>query len=231
MNISNKLTSVVEGILQIFYPPVCIICNNIIHNILDIKVICPECLADLKPISKEYIQKEIINRLKNCSLDDLFVYFQFDEVFQKIIYQIKYGKMNKLAFHIANYAATTCLDVSFLEKNTLIIPVPLFPQREKERGYNQSSYVAKGLFKGKIYEGLLERIKNTRSQTTLNRKERRENVQNAFIFKKNVSLNEKSILLIDDVVTTGATMNECAKVLKENGALNVIGIALAAPIE
>jgi competence protein ComFC len=225
------MTSVVEGILQILYPPVCIICDKIIDQITDIKIICPECLAALKPISKEFIQNEILNRLKDCFLDELFVYYQFDEVFQKIIYQIKYGKMNKLAFHIAKYAANARLDVSFLEKNTLVIPVPLFPQREKERGYNQSSYIAKGLFEAEICEDLLERIKNTRSQTALNREERRENVQQAFLFKKNVSLIEGSILLVDDVVTTGATMNECARVLKENGALNVMGIALAAPIE
>lgn len=231
MNISKKMTSVVEGILQIIYPPVCIICDNIIHHTIDIKIICSECLTTLKPISKDFIQKEILNRLNKCFLDDLFVYYQFDEIFQKIIYQIKYGKMNKLAFHIAHYAATTCFDVSILEKNKLIIPVPLFPQREKERGYNQSSHIAKGLFEGEICEDLLERIKNTRSQTTLNREERTENVRQAFFFKKNVSLTKKSVLLVDDVVTTGATLNECARVLKENGALNVKGLALAAPLD
>lgn len=221
----------VEGILQILYPPVCTICDKIFDQIIDIKIICPECLAALKPISKEFIQNEILNRLKNRFLDDLFVYYQFDEIFQKIIYQIKYGKMNRLAFYIAKYAANARLDVFFLEKNITVIPVPLYPQREKERGYNQSSYIAKGFFEVEICEDLLERIKNTRSQTALNREERRENVQQAFLFKRNVSLTERSILLVDDVVTTGATMNECARVLKENGALNVVGVTLAAPVE
>jgi len=112
----------------------------------------------------------------------------------------------------------------------LIIPIPLHRLRKIDRGYNQSYYIAKGLSKyfniplsGKI----LFRSKFTKSQTTLNLKEREENISGAFNLKKHKTVSGKNILLVDDVITTGATTNECAKVLLEAGANNVYAISAA----
>lgn len=113
------------------------------------------------------------------------------------------------------------------------LPVPLHPIRQKERGYNQSKFISKGMVKilgGTIIENALTRDKNTVSQTTLNREERQQNVHQAFQMGRPSAISGKTIILVDDLITTGATMNECARVLKENGAKQVIGVAVASPI-
>jgi ComF family protein len=112
----------------------------------------------------------------------------------------------------------------------LIIPVPLHWKKEFLRGFNQSAlignYISKKLGK-KMYQNILIKSKNTKSQTELNEKERKENVKNSFKIKRNDLIKDKSILLIDDVYTTGATTEECKKILINGGAKKVIIITLA----
>lgn len=128
------------------------------------------------------------------------------------------------------------LMVDFANKNInayeidLIVPVPLHPKKLRERQFNQSevlaSYLAKRLDK-KIVKDKVKRIKYTMPQTELKRDERIKNVDGAFLAKDGPDLEGKIILLIDDVFTTGATLHECAKALKNAGAKKVVAFALA----
>ncbi len=118
------------------------------------------------------------------------------------------------------------------DKNFL--PVPLHPIRQKERGYNQSRFISKGIIRihgGNLLELALIRRKNTVSQTNLDRQERQKNVHQAFHIRDGVEVSGKTIVLVDDVITTGATINECARVLKENGVEKVIALAVASPVD
>jgi ComF family protein len=111
-----------------------------------------------------------------------------------------------------------------------IVPVPLHPRKKRERGFNQSKLLARGLSRrsGVSLPGKkLLRHRYTRTQTRLKLRERIRNVQGAFRVVDQGWLREKSILLVDDVYTTGATVNECARVLKEDGALRVDVLTLA----
>jgi ComF family protein len=111
-----------------------------------------------------------------------------------------------------------------------IIPVPLHTLRRAERGYNQSYYIAKGLksvLKIEILENLLKRRRFTDSQTHLSITERSENVKDAFVLKKNKKISGKNILLLDDVITTGATISECGKLLISGGAVKVFAVSVA----
>jgi ComF family protein len=109
----------------------------------------------------------------------------------------------------------------------------LFIKKQKRRGFNQAEEIGK-IISEKIYIPLkvdnLIRIKNTDSQTKLNKKQRIENIKNAFIIKDKDTIKGKIIFLIDDVYTTGATMEECAKVLKKAGAREVWGLVAAREI-
>jgi ComF family protein len=111
----------------------------------------------------------------------------------------------------------------------LIVPVPLHPARQRERGFNQASLLAELLARQSSIplKPLLERIRYTNTQTALDRSERMENLHNAFRLRKNVDVRGLRVLLVDDVLTTGSTMNECARVLKRAGALSVYGATAA----
>jgi ComF family protein len=117
-----------------------------------------------------------------------------------------------------------------LEK-AILVPIPLHPSKLRQRGYNQAEMLGRDLSKKcslQIRNGL-QRIRNTDSQTTLDRKKRQENIKGAFIVLESYtdSFKGETILLIDDVLTSGATLSEAARVLKKNGAGDVYGVTLA----
>jgi ComF family protein len=111
----------------------------------------------------------------------------------------------------------------------IIIPVPLHPARERERGFNQASLLAELLSARTSIPSkpLLERIRYTTTQTALDRSERMENLHNAFRLRKNMNMRDLRVLLIDDVLTTGSTLNECARILKGAGAISVHAVTAA----
>src|ERR1700757_2344362 len=105
----------------------------------------------------------------------------------------------------------------------VLVPVPLHPARQRERGFNQASLLAELLSAQTSlpYKSMLERIRYTTTQTALDRSERMENLHNAFRLRKNADVRSLRVLLIDDVLTTGSTLSECARGLKRAGALSV----------
>lgn len=117
-------------------------------------------------------------------------------------------------------------------KNVIIIPVPLHPQREKRRGYNQAELLGRELsirLNIKIAPRMLERSVKTKPQFELKKEERGKNIFGAFSvnLKFQKTLKGRRIILVDDISTTGSTLRECAKILKKSGAEKVLGITLA----
>lgn len=179
-----------------------------------------------------------LSDLKNKLIADftisLFAFREGDD-FSKIIYQLKYGGMKRLGVYLG------CLFGKELKKYLkerkisnfdFIIPVPLFKTKLRERGYNQSDFICKGIneiLNTKFYPDMARRIRHTSTQTKLNRKERMENMKDAFEINKKHKheIRSKRIILVDDVVTTGSTMNEVIKVLKENQCGDVLACCLA----
>jgi ComF family protein len=222
-----------EGILQLLYPPLCLICQTPVQESYQRPDLCQTCLEELSPVDPDFIRKDILARLKPCFLDDLVVCFEFNSHLQTVIHQIKYGKFEKLGMYMGRLAASKLTAPVLFPNADIIIPVPLHPSRQKERGFNQSYSIACGFFNSRkrlILKGALSRLRPTRTQTELDRNERCKNVQEAFAAKKPEVVDGKEIVLVDDVVTTGATLNECAHVLKKNGAALVSAITLATPV-
>jgi ComF family protein len=157
--------------------------------------------------------------------------FRFDEVIRKAIHELKYRNLRAISPRLAELLA------DYLEKNPLpgdaLVGVPLHPRRLRERGYNQSDLVAEELGKHiglPVIEDCLVRVKQAQPQVkAVDVEERRRNVADAFVCRDE-SVSGKRIILIDDVCTSGATLESCAAALKNKGATSVWGLTLAMEI-
>jgi ComF family protein len=141
-----------------------------------------------------------------------------------MIHEFKYGRQIHLRHLVARWLHAA-LDDERLRgiRFDIIVPVPLHAARQRERGFNQASLLAALLCEQTSIpsQSLLERIRYTTTQTALDRSERIENLHNAFRLRKNADVRGLQVLLIDDVLTTGSTLSECARVLKRAGTLSV----------
>lgn len=146
------------------------------------------------------------------------------------IHQCKYGRKSHLAETLGPLLATFSRTWLNHLNSPLIMPIPLHPVRLRERGFNQSLLLARFVMSALDAELdflTLRRIRYTQPQTGLKRDERRKNVRRAFGVVDGEALEGRSIILVDDVATTGNTLNECARVLKRAGAKRVFGLVLA----
>lgn len=156
-----------------------------------------------------------------------------------LILQLKFRRRERLGRRLGALLANACakFDGVVNGESLLIIPVPLFRSRERERGYNQARLLAEGLKRGldrtpagkdlNITTGILVRTRATLPQAGLGFQARSENVRNAFAVAKPELIRGRQVILVDDVMTTGATMSACAAALKKQGAANVYAVAMA----
>ncbi|HEX8076998.1 MAG TPA: phosphoribosyltransferase family protein, partial [Chthoniobacterales bacterium] len=151
-------------------------------------------------------------------------------VVRKLVHDFKYGKQRHLRYPLARWLGETLHDPRLRGRHfDLIVPVPLHPARERERGFNQAALLAEILAAGISVpvRPVLERTRYTTTQTAYDRAERMENLHGAFRLRKNRDVRDLRVLLIDDVLTTGSTLSECARVLKAAGAHAVHGATAA----
>jgi len=191
-------------ILELIFPPRCLTCRRLGDQIL-----CAECEKQIKP-----------------AVDAVGLY---EGVLKTAILKLKFKGKKTLAEPLGKLMAEF-LKVSLQEKIDLIIPVPLHENRLKSRGFNQSELLAEVIAEriGIPFESkALVRSRDTRPQFDLKINERLKNVEGAFAIKDPAKIRGKLILLIDDILTTGATARECRKVLKESGAERVHIFTLA----
>lgn len=194
-------------------------------------MLCSNCLdyiPELKPPLCRFCGRPI-KKGKTCRSCKDQVYIDYGRAWtlfippvDKIVHHFKYRKKTKLA-KLFGQAMASIIKFDHILKNVdIIIPVPLYWWKYLRRGYNQAALLSKIIAEEGSAQvaNIMQRIKNTKTQTRLNEEARRKNVFNAFTVKLD-SINDKRVLLIDDVLTTGATMNECARILKEAGAKRV----------
>jgi ComF family protein len=145
-------------------------------------------------------------------------------IVREVIHQFKYVRQIHLRHLVARWLRAALDDERLRDCNfDLIVPVPLHPTRERERGFNQASLLSELLSAQTSIcsQRVLDRVRYTTTQTALDRSERMENLHNAFRLRKNADVRGLRVLLIDDVLTTGSTLSECARVLKRAGAISV----------
>ena len=218
-------------ILDFFLPRVCPGCGN--RLTVDEDTVCPKCIDKIKLASPERLCREFERKFlgKNIisGFTSLYV-FEEGKEFQNIVHALKYNGRFSIGTFLGEQLGKTLLNMAFDWKINIIIPIPLHQLKKAERGYNQSFYIAKGI--GKILntpvkQNLVKRKKFTQTQTTMNLKEREENMRDAFIIKNSNELLDKNILLIDDVITTGATISECGRILLNAGANRIYAASTA----
>ena len=206
----------IHNILNLFFPKLCGACSKPIINPKD--ELCLRCEINLiyesHPNTRE-IQKALRGRIE-VEKAAFFIDFTSQEGIQQILHSIKYQNQKKLAIYLAEQLAIK-LGNEFFQAINSIIPVPLHPKKLKIRGFNQSDLIAKGIQNISsipVDYNNLQRIEFTESQTNKNRLERWDNVNTAFELINKEALKGKHILLVDDVFTTGATLETCIKTLK-----------------
>lgn len=161
-----------------------------------------------------------------------FFFYKAHSNTSRLIYQLKYGHHPEIGECLGHIVAAELVQENFFDEITAVVPVPLARQRERERGYNQSREIARGISAETglpVLDKVIERISFHGSQTQKGRWERNENVEKAFRLLDASPLNNQHILLIDDVITSGATLVAAAKeVLKgENTKVSVLSLGFA----
>ena len=233
----NVAVAFFNAFIDILFPPRCLICKR---NTIK-QEICSRCMASFKPIISPLCilcgapfltegddNHHCGNCIKENPLFDIAAsQFHYDDKLSLAIQMLKYSKKSSLAAPLGKLLSGHPITEN---KFDLVIPVPLHLSRLRERGFNQSQLIAKELGRNiscNVNASILERIKPTLPQVGMKRKERVLNVRGAFQLRKDGSLRGKSILLIDDVFTTGATVSECSRILKKGGAKTVSVLTLA----
>lgn len=217
-------------------PRLCEVCGVPLENqIRQYEFICMKC-TDLMPAAPS--SDQILNRfIKNfpkdlVSVSNFYSLFTFNEEkdFIRIIYSLKYSGFKRIGIEFGKELGKLISEKSDLDY-TALIPIPIHHARMRERGFNQSDIIAAGICcitNISYNNNIIKRSKYTKTQTLLSKEERRTNVNDVFVpYNDNVNIKGMKFLLIDDVLTTGSTINSCGNVLLEMGAKRVDCATLA----
>ncbi|MBI9066013.1 MAG: ComF family protein [Salinivirgaceae bacterium] len=216
--LATQIKTLANNFLGLLYPEFCAACNQNLVN--QEKVLCTKCLYELprtyfhkvpgNPIEEIFWGRVLLERVTS------FYFFQQGSKYRKLIHKLKYQNQPEIGIELGKHFAADLKTEAIFNEIDLIIPVPLHKKKLKMRGYNQSEMIAQGLAEilpAKLDTKSLIRKTFTQTQTKKNRYERWENIETVFEVKKPEIIEGKHILLVDDVLTTGATLEGCAQCL------------------
>lgn len=233
----NKIFKIQEKIINLIYPQTCGICGKI-NN----KTICSKCNIQLKKqekigiLTKEKLEENSLEMEKN--FEELMYIFKYEGQIRELILDYKFNEKSYMYKTFVNFLLKNKKIFENIKKYDKIIPVPISKKRYKERGYNQSLLIAKEIsmqisyetnnnIKLELVNNCLIKTKNIIEQSKLNKEDRQHNIQGVYTLKNGSILTNKSILLVDDIYTTGSTVNECSRVLQQ-AKPNKIGVLVLA---
>lgn len=207
------VNNIIRTILDIIYPQVCGICGKVSS-----KSICNKCRARLKNEFNFEMDDYTEDVQKN--FNEHYYFFKYENLIRQQILDLKFHEKPYVYKTIMYFLKENKKDLKNLKKYDIIIVVPVSISRKKERGYNQSTILAKEIsriIERPFIENVLYKIKNTVPQSTLNKEQREQNAKGVYKVNNIQKIYNKKILIFDDIYTTGSTLNECAKVLIEQG--------------
>ena len=220
-------------IIGLLFPKKCINCGK------GENYICEECLTRVKTVSAicAYCQKPSIDGmthtkcLSKYKMDGFVSFWDYSGVIRKAVLGLKYKFAREISKEISDLVVKNLkLKYGFLNSGHVLIPVPIHGSRENWRGFNQSILIGEQIAKKmnwKFKKDVLVKTRKTSAQVDLKGNERVKNVKGVFNLNYKYKLNQTSIILFDDVFTTGSTLKEAAKVLKRSGAKKVWGLTIA----
>lgn len=215
---------VYSAIIDLIFPDRCVICNK------EDGIICHGCLKSLKPLPSHSIEPV-------SGIDKIYCYGEYTGNLKTVIKKLKFSKKQKIANILGEKMAEMLKpNISTLE-DIVLIPVPLHKKREIERGFNQSLLLCLTIsekLRLPYLENEVIRDKDTEYMHSLSKKDRLKNVKDAFKINNPTKLKNKTVIIIDDILTTGATISQIGKLLKTNKSGKIIGatcaMATATPI-
>lgn len=217
--------------LDFLFPPVCLSCDASLED-GSVKI-CFTCWNSIARLSRSHplyldtkgklTENKVVADLVSCYV------FEKEGAFQKIAHELKYGGFQVLGVELGRRIGAAMNEWQI--RADVVIPIPLHRRKFRERGYNQAEAIARGIAEATsipLQTNLIRRRKFTETQTQLNLEQRKENMEDAFELNANRT-NEvkKNILLVDDVITTGATIVSCAQELLNAGAASIIAASAA----
>ena len=236
---TSTVRTISHALFSLVFPDSCRVCGEALREVARYPV-CPKCIAEPEALSAEFFCASCRTAFQNafpldedgrCALcraglrgfDAAYSFGAYEGVLRQLIHLYKYGKVRPLSRPLS---ALLTRALPREEAFDAIVPVPLHWQRRLQRGFNQAGLLARGLSRvtGIPVVGALRRVRSTSTQAGLSNRLRRQNVTQAF---RSLDVSGKRILLIDDVMTTGATGAACALALKQAGARRVALLTVA----
>jgi ComF family protein len=227
-----KLSSYFNDFTHLFFPHVCEGCGTDVLS--SESLLCPECFVNLPETnfikeSNNPVEKIFYGRLKVETAGSAF-YFTKHSLLQHLIFQLKYRNNKEAGFYLGRLLAYQLMHTTRFDDADVIVPMPLNPRKERRRGYNQAAMIAEGLasvWKRPVVKDAVQRLVFTETQTHKDRISRWQTMEGVFAASNREAIKDKHILLIDDIVTTGATLEACGEKILQvpNTKLSIITAA------
>ncbi len=209
---------VLQPLGDLLFPKYCAACDQ--HITAQESILCLECKHSLPFTNMEQLveNEAQIKFLTKLPLQKAaaMLYFVEEGLVREMMHRLKYQNRPEVGHFLGVLMAQKFEKADWFKDIDVLVPIPLFHKKQNKRGYNQAEMIADGIAEitGKpIWNDVVARIRDTESQTKKNKKERQENVKNAFTLQKPQQLLNKHILLVDDVLTTGATLASCGNAI------------------
>ena len=239
----TTIASFLNACVNLIYPPECLLCQGKLKN--SSEILCDICRHSIcfntppfcKKCSRHLARPDEKNLCPQChkkmpDFDQAWGAVLYNDPMRNLLHSFKYRKKTVLRYFFAELAVSFVEHYQIPVKNfDCLLPMPIHPTKHREREFNQTELLCKLLqekFQIPLYTSILVRSKNTAPQAFLEEKERWTNVKDAFRIRKPLELKNKSILIVDDLLTTGATACEAAKTCKQAGAnrVNILTLAI-----